>query len=229
MLIKKLIIVILFIAIVPYYAFSMNIGIGFKGGVSFPYFVGDDYKTQAENWMAPYPADTQPMVSFSGGAFTTFFLTQFLAVQPELLYTIAGGAYGEHNGYINYDKVKYLELPILVKGYLNVKNVKINLFVGPSILFLIGIPKWMIEYDDIQFIDGEWVEDAFASHYFGFVFGGGIDFDLGEYLVTIDARYNLGLQTVMSDDPVELDWKQNNIQIMAGLAIKLGQFVNRYK
>ena len=162
-------------------------------------------------------------IGFSGGAFITIGLLDFFALQPEIIITMAGGAYGyDETTYFysltRYDNLNIIEIPILGVGRFNAGNTDINLFAGPNLCFRLGEVG-------IEVISGgqttttEWVENQFAHAFFSLIFGAGFTFYLhGGIFVSIDGRYNMGLTTVMNEDETGLDsWKQNNIQLMLGL------------
>jgi len=112
-------------------------------------------------------------------------------------------------------KVNYLEIPVLAKLSIPTKGtVKPSLFVGPSLAIkLSSKAKW--EYAGES--EEEDIEELKSTD-FGLVFGGGVDFALGQGKLTIDARYTLGLTKVgePEEGEEEVDMKNGAISIMVG-------------
>jgi len=156
-------------------------------------------------------------IGICAGGFITCSLSDLFAIQPELLFTMKGSkAEGEVEGEPAKltMKLNYLEIPVLAKLLIPTPGtVRPSLFVGPSLAIkLTG--KGKVEYaGESEEAD---IEDVKSTD-FGLVFGGGVDFALGQGKLTVDARYTLGLTTTREpEDGEEVDVKNGVISIMVG-------------
>ena len=156
-------------------------------------------------------------IGICAGGFITCSLSNLFAIQPELLFTMKGSkaeeeVLGETMKVTM--KLNYLEIPVLAKLSIPTPGtVKPSLFVGPSLAIkLSGRAK--VEYaGESEEAD---IEDLKSTD-FGLVFGGGVDFALGQGKLTVDARYTLGLTTTREpEDGEEVDVKNGVISIMVG-------------
>lgn len=142
------------------------------------------------------------ITSFHGGAFALVKLTK-IGIQPEILFSQQGSKFSD----IDYDELKtsYVTIPVMLKIYL---AAGINLQAGPQFGFLTAAE-----------IDGNDAKDSFKSSDISANVGLGWDLPFG---LTVDARYNFGLQDV-NDDPNLEALKSRVIQVSIGYKIfKLG-------
>ncbi|MBA7471675.1 hypothetical protein ES707_06984 [subsurface metagenome] len=153
-------------------------------------------------------------IGICAGGFITCSLSDLFSIQPELLFTMKGSK-AEESGMKVTMKLNYLEIPVLVKLSIPTPGtVKPSLFVGPSLAIKLS-GKAKVEYaGESEEAD---IEDLKSTD-FGLVFGGGVDFALGQGKLTVDARYTLGLTTTREpEDPDEkIDMKNGAISIMVG-------------
>jgi hypothetical protein len=142
------------------------------------------------------------ITSFHGGAFALVKLTK-IGIQPEILFSQQGSKFSD----VAFDELKtsYVSIPVMLKIYL---AAGINLQAGPQFGFLTAAE-----------LDGDDVKDSFKSSDISANIGLGWDLPFG---LTIDARYNFGLQDV-TDDPNFDALKSRVIQVSVGYKIfKLG-------
>ncbi len=177
---------------------------GLKAGMNIANLHGKDVKEVIG-------ADLVSKMGFCAGGFITYNINDMFAIQPELLFTMKGAKI-EEAGYKETIKLNYLEIPVLAKLSIPTPgNVKPNLFVGPSLAIKLSAKvKWEEAGES-----GEEDLEEVKSTDFGLVFGGGVDFALGQGKLTVDARYTLGLATA-DDSEEELDIKNGAISIMVG-------------
>jgi hypothetical protein len=180
---------------------AQKIGGGIKAGMNIANFHGDDVE------------DSQSKIGFCGGGFVSFSLG-IVAIQPELLYSQKGAKWEEEfldeTWRLTY-KFNYLEIPVLVKMIIPVQGkVMPNLFLGPYFGFTITDPRGELEVDGTTMEDDlEGVKDTDV----GVVFGGGLDFVLGQGKIVFDVRYDLGLTSL---DEEGADVKNNVISFLLG-------------
>ncbi len=114
---------------------AQNLEFGILGGMSFSKLSLSDGNA-LEN--------PTSRTAFTGGAFLTWHIGNILAIQPEVLLSMKGTA--ATNPTQNFTtgelklKMDYIELPLLVKGYIPTgnDNWRPNLFAGPAIAWLIS-------------------------------------------------------------------------------------------
>jgi hypothetical protein len=182
---------------------------GVKGGVNFSNFYVEDVD------------DNNVLTSFNAGLFATIPLNDFLAFQPELLYSRKGSELVYDNAIASGSakfKLNYIELPVLLK--INVaKNLSVH--AGPYVAYLIDA-QVSNETDSGSFdFEDNYDNDDFNKFDVGLSAGVGLDFDnLG-----IGVRYNYGLSTIGKERTVAgqtytiPDGKNSNIS--AYLTLKL--------
>ncbi|WP_194973563.1 porin family protein [Aquiflexum lacus] len=165
--------------------------VGIKGGLNFSQFFVDQPTVDDENMK----------VGLHFGIFTKIALTDFLAIQPELLYTSLGSkvSYGGSDvesllgireGEVRFN-LNYIQLPLGLA--FNLGPLKIN--AGPYVSYLLSANVKNLQSSDLSTSDPiELDKDDFNSLDYG-VFAG-LGFDIGN--VTIGARYNHGLREVGS-------------------------------
>jgi len=206
---KRIIFVLLAIALIATFLFPGAVfgrkltEIGLKAGLSIA-----DYKG---GW-----PDTDSQKGFCGGAFITCSINEMFAVQTEFLFSMKGADLGEKvrtdefGNIIETSSVRevlnYLEIPVLGKlSVLPQSCVKPNLFAGPSFaLKLSGKHKVGSQETDIEYL---------KDTDYGLVLGGGVDFELGQGQLTVDARYTLGLAKIYDSG---MDVKNRVISVMLG-------------
>lgn len=177
--------------------------IGLKAGLNIA-----DYKS---DWR-----DTDSKMGFCGGAFITLSINEMFAVQTEFLFTMKGANLGEvvrtdeFGNIIETSSIRevlnYLEIPVLGKlCVLPQSRVRPNLFAGPFFaLKLSGKHKVGSQETDMEHL---------KDTDYGLVVGGGVDFELGQGELTVDARYALGLAKIYDSD---IDVKNRVISVMLG-------------
>ncbi|WP_194774389.1 porin family protein [Pararhodonellum marinum] len=175
------------------YAQSDNPGprIGIKGGLNFSQFFVDQPTVDDENMK----------VGVHFGIFTKIPISDFLAFQPELLYTNVGSkvSYGGSDvesllgireGEVRFN-LNYIQLPLALGFNLG----PVNIHAGPYVAYLLSANVKNLEYSDLS--TSEPVDlgtDDFNTIDYGLF--AGLGFDLGN--VTIGARYNHGLREIGS-------------------------------
>lgn len=184
------------------------VGKGIKAGLAYYTFTGADKEIGG---VAP---DLE--AGLAVGAFVTLALGPGLDLQPELLYVMKGAQY-ESNGYTYTFDLDYLEVPILLKYRLGAGvGVRSSLFAGPTFAFKLkaeGTESGPGGSETVDYGDQTNALDV------GLAFGAGLGIPAGANLVTLDARYTLGLTDW--PDPADADedlaMKNSGWLVMAGI------------
>jgi hypothetical protein len=198
----------------PGLAWGFDLAIGAKVGLTSPWYSGTGY----DAWLAGV-AERRAQLGLSGGLFVTLGLIDSLFLQPEVFYSRLGGSSGD--GSISWeDQSNVLDAHLLVKGRFKAGRTWVCLFGGPALLAEMTHDIRLTDRYG-NFATGEWPEEIIRVPVFGLVAGAGVEFPAGPLLMSVDARYGLGLESRFTDDSGAGRWYQNEIQLMVGTAIVL--------
>lgn len=169
---------------------------GAKGGLNFASITNDNIDTRT---------------GFLIGGFAKFGIPDSrLSIQPEIFYSQQGGKSGD-----NEIRLDYLKVPVLFKYSLTSQGTASpNIFAGPYA----GL-RLVAEQEGAAggFIGGGTtnIENETESVDYGFVFGAGIDIDVGNSIFTMDARYSPGLADVFNNQ----SGKHSVISVTFGISL----------
>ncbi len=176
---------------------SAQVGpIGIKAGMNMADITGD-----AEN--------TDMKAGLVVGAFAELNLGM-VNIQPELLYSMKGAKSDDISNEYN-----YFEIPVLVKYKLPLPGkLTPSVYAGPVFSLLLSAES-----------DGNDIKDQLKNNDIGIIIGAGINMDMSSYVLTFDARYNMGLSDINNlDDALpgsEDEFKNSTIMLMAGIGFNL--------
>ena len=129
------------------------------------------------------------------GVYLQFPVRDFLAIRPELLFSLKGGrAAATAQGDVDIE-LAYLELPLLLRASIPTGALRPVLFAGPSVAIQIGC--------DFTFSDttratcGQDRLTIVREWDFGLVGGGGVEMRLRRATVALEARYTVGTRSVL--------------------------------
>ena len=152
---------------------------GVKGGFNMSNFLSDDDEATDENIL----------YGFNAGVYATLPISDFVAIQPEILFTTRGSKLEYNSDIASGDakfKLNYIEVPLLVRVNIT-KNF--NLQAGGYASYLVSSKltgDGAVEFDEDIDTDDLNKFDA------GIVAGVGVDFSP----ISIGVRYNYGLTTI---------------------------------
>ncbi len=175
--------------------------------------------------------EKKPRLGFCLGGFITYQLTDWLALQPELLLSVKGAKFTEegsdliataaYDSIITWDnqetwKLTYIEIPLLMKFTVPTSsNIKPNIIMGPAVGIKVGSKldwHWSGSGKPVGAIyNFYWDEsskeniDGLENIELSFVFGTGIDFELTSGKILFDVRYTMGLT---KSDSYKVDFKK---------------------
>lgn len=159
---------------------SSNAEFGIKAGANFSNMYTEDVD------------DNNVLTSFNAGLFVSLPITDFIAIQPEFLYSRKGSELTYDNALVTGKakfKLNYLEVPVLLKVNL---TPNLNVQAGPYFGYLIDA-NITNETNNGTFDFEENIDnDDFNKFDTGISVGIGFDFET----IGIGARYNYGLKTV---------------------------------
>jgi hypothetical protein len=136
------------------------------------------------------------------GLYLQFPVRDFLAIRPELLFSLKGGrTFANVNGQpTDIDiELAYLELPLLLRASIPTGAVRPVLFAGPAVSIQIGCDftfnrvtdssRSTCGQDSLRTLVREWD--------FGLVGGGGVEMRLRRATIALEARYTAGMRSVL--------------------------------
>jgi hypothetical protein len=158
---------------------NVNTEFGVKGGFNMSNLVnsGDD------------PDDNNVLYGFNAGVYATLPISDFVAIQPEVLFTTKGAKLEYDNAFATGNakfKLNYIEVPLLVR--VNVTK-NFNIHAGGYASYLVS--SKVTGDGDFSF-DQDVDRDDLNKFDAGIAAGVGVDFDP----ISIGVRYNYGLTTV---------------------------------
>ena len=167
---------------------------GVKGGLNMSNLYTDDAD------------DENVLFGFNAGVYATLPVSDFVAIQPELLFTTRGSKL-EYNNALAQGNVKlklnYIELPLLVRVNIT-KNF--NIHAGGYASYLVSAKS--TGDGDFEFED-QYDTDDFNKFDAGIAAGVGLDFNP----ISVGLRYNYGLTTIEKDGDDSSDLKNSNLSL----------------
>ena len=177
---------------------------GIKGAINFATLSTDQYN------------DKNRKTGWSAGVFSQIGITNFIGLQPELLYSVKGGEYDFGDDGKSKFNLKYIDLPVKLR--LNLSDF-FDIQFGPYVSYLVSssLDTDSQALDDLN-MSGE--EDLDRDHFHSFDYGltGGIGFNLDPLIFGV--TYSHGLQKVADDDVTDQalgDSRNTMFQIYAGM------------
>lgn len=197
---KKFSILVAAIALTSVGALAQQVGIGIKGGPNFARL--DANSSLASNYSS--------RTGWHAGAFV-LFRGERIGFQPEIIFSQQGSKFDYSGTPDLKSNFSYVNIPLILKLY---TIAGINLQVGPQIGFLTKA-EWETPSGT------EDIKDDLKNTDISLGLGVGWDLPFG---LSLDARYNLGLNDNASSGAPVTDLKNQVIQISAGY--KLFKFGN---
>lgn len=201
---------------------AQEVTVGVKGGLNVADLTIDDPEEPE--------VDLDTKTGFSGGVFGQFVLGDYLAIQPEALFTQKGAKESDQEGEFKL-KLDYIEIPVLLMARIPTQgNFRPLFFLAPVVSFestckLQGSSDGVsidVDCDQAGELTGGEFELETKSIDFGLAFGAGGELDLNQLMLQLDVRYNLGL-TDLNDSPgaEEVSVKNRTWSFMAGIGYRV--------
>ena len=159
---------------------SNGVHLGIKGGVNFSNMYTEDVD------------DNNVLTSFNAGLYVNLPISNFISIQPELLFSRKGSELTYNNAFADGTakfKLNYIEVPVLLKLNLT-KNF--NIHAGPYFAYLIDAQVTNETASGNFNFEDNFNNEDFNKIDTGIAVGIGVDFNM----IGIGARYNYGLTTV---------------------------------
>ena len=190
MMLGKILVVCVILLLIPASIFCMDFAVSLKGGIGFPFFSGSDYQdfldfgtSQVEEYGTYYR--TRFLLSYTLGASAEIGFFRFLSLQPEVLVSWAGGAYGFPENinlysYTEFIRTTYVELPVLLKIRINMSPGstrwrRVTLFAGPGAAFKLSNGKVESRVDGEEARSEKLSADFLTDRYYFLLFGLGYE------------------------------------------------------
>jgi len=173
---------------------NVNTEFGVKGGLNMSNLYTDDAD------------DENVLFGFNAGVYATLPVSDFVAIQPELLFTTRGSKL-EYNNALAQGNVKlklnYIELPLLVRVNIT-KNF--NIHAGGYASYMVSAKS--TGDGDFEF-ENQYDTGDFNKFDAGLAGGIGVDFSP----LSVGLRYNYGLTTIVKDGDDSSDLKNSNLSL----------------
>lgn len=173
---------------------NVNTEFGVKGGFNMSNLYTDDAD------------DENILYGFNAGVYATLPVSDFVAIQPELLFTTRGSELEYNNALAQGNiklKLNYIELPLLVRVNIT-KNF--NIHAGGYASYMVSAKS--TGDGDFEF-ENQYNTDDFNKFDAGLAGGIGVDFSP----LSIGLRYNYGLTTIEKDGDDSSDLKNSNLSL----------------
>lgn len=166
-------------------------------------------------WRGPdAPPNLHERTGLLIGLSMTLQFDEMFSLEPQILFSMKGTR-GSRDTLDYTETMNYVEIPVLLKFNIPVPNtslVKPNIYAGPAFAFNVAATE---EAASANYVVSSDVR--VRTFDFGLVFGGGINFKLGEIPVDLSIRYTLGL-TNWDNSGNNLNIKNGVTSIVAGVA-----------
>lgn len=168
---------------------------------------------------------------FQAGVFFSLNLSDFLSIQPEIMYVTKGAGFTETQilegvAEVSLElqlKLEYVECPILLKvNFPMGGNIRPGIFGGPYVAYnmkasVLAIGEVTVAGNVVESEEfDEEIEDVEHLDY-GFVVGGCLELNMGAATVILDARYTRGLRNLLDNSGIDEVAKNQTIVFMIGL------------
>ncbi|HEB62348.1 MAG TPA: PorT family protein [Bacteroidetes bacterium] len=192
----------LFVFLIPF-SLRAQLEIGFRVGVNMSEINVDK--------IVANPLDFSDHKGIQLSGIFNFQLSKSLALQPELAFVQKGFKYAMEGGDYQEFLSNYFELPVLGELGVPLGN-KLQIFVdaGPSLSYLLSAKESIFNADlnelstsDIDFD----LRKEFERLDYGLNFGGGFSLRFGRSRLRFDARYNVGLNEILTIDTTQAAYK----------------------
>jgi hypothetical protein len=176
--------------------------LGIKGGLNLSNF----YTSEID--------DRNALLGFHAGLYYRAPLGDFLAIQPEILFSQRGADFSSGNIFTDEMSLRlnYIDVPVL--GVLQLTD-HFNVHVGPYVGFLIGDPSGTL---NTGLIDADTNFDRAHFHRIDYGLSGGIGLSI--WPIKLGLRYNLGLSDIGRDNLADMvmgNTKNSMLQFYIGL------------
>jgi hypothetical protein len=170
---------------------AANMTFGVKGGPTMATGTGDDAE------------DYSTKVGTAAGAFLCYGISGIFAIQTELLFSMKGA---QDNGWLDINgnpisasmNLNYFEIPLLLKVDIPIgEKIEPILYAGPAL----GILMSAREKFGGQSAD---IKGLFKTLDIGIVAGAGVAYEIKRGWFLLEARYEIGINTIMDLGDAEL-------------------------
>lgn len=185
---------------------------GFKLGLNISDFRGNDVEGAGEllDWKA----------GLCAGAFMSYRVNEWFALQPELLYSMKGMKLGLLFLDAITFSLDYIEVPVL--AVFNIPaggTLKPFAYAGPVFGFNVRSEVSASLFEEEETVD---VADYTNGFEFSLALGAGINFDIAGRALIFDFRYVPGLTNAFSEDfggeGESIEWKNDTLSFLLGFA-----------
>ncbi len=211
---------------------SAQLSLGLKGGVNLAkdHFDDDDIREMTEFMPVMYfavPVELEISEFFALQA-EPGFIQKGVKIFNETTIEYEPGMFRTMDMDLR-NKFNFLNLPVLAKAKFGPENLKLFALAGPEIAYAMngktkiemtvtnGTVEEIEETEDIDFD-----EDGLDRWDYGLILGAGLEAKLGPGWITLDGRYNLGLNNFNAEEDADVKMYHRGIGVLVGFKVPLG-------
>jgi Outer membrane protein beta-barrel domain len=156
----------------------------------------------------PDAAGLTPRQGALTGVYLSAPLSRAIAFRPELLFALKGGRAVvalQGGGTAAFDiELAYIELPVLARVSFPTRQIRPVLFAGPAVALRIGCDLQLLIPDQpLRATCGRNDFNDVRQTDYGVVVGGGVEIRWFQAALALEARYSVGLQSIIRDVDVK--------------------------
>jgi opacity protein-like surface antigen len=200
---------------------SRAVQFGLKVGMNWSKYASPTANDPAYEYISKYN------MGWLVGGFCNFKLSEAFSIQPEIYYTQIGEK--ETNPLLDgvelmsligveyKELLDYIQIPVLAKFKVMAKGPFTPILqAGPYLGFLLsGKSKTLDASGAVLFTDD--LKQYYRTTDFGLVFSGGLEYEMGNKLVSLEFRYNLGLTNIEKEADTTYITKHRTLMVMVGV------------
>jgi hypothetical protein len=210
-----------FCLMVVFVSQSRAVQFGLKGGLNWSKYASPTASVPADEYISKYN------MGWLIGGFYNFKLSDQFSIQPEIYYTRIGEK--ETNplltglvmlaavGATYKELLDYIQVPVLAKFKVLRKGpFSPFLQAGPYLGFLLSGKYKTFDASGAVLFQGD-LKQYYKTLDFGLAFSGGLEYEMGNKLVFLEFRYNLGLTNIEKETDTTYITKHRTLMVLVGV------------
>lgn len=187
---------------------QLPIDIGLTAGVAMSTFTGDDFDDDVERLVGPF-----------AGVVAMYRATPIFSIESGVHYVVKGVAEEGGDGEV---RATYLEIPLLARVAFDIQGTSIRpvVMAGAAVAYNISCD---FEEDGVETDCDDDEEFPLKGLDFGLTGGVGVDYAISGVILTPYVRYTQGLTDIPDFEGLDLNIRNNSIQIGLTGRIPLGR------
>jgi opacity protein-like surface antigen len=186
--------------------YSQSIGLGLESGLNI-----------ANASISPININSSSRTGFMVGGFADIGMSRIISIRPGIRYVTKGFSIDQGQGTMLTHKLNYLEIPMLLKAGIPLRQVVPYFMAGPTLGIQLSATAEVNNAAQVQTVD---VGTSYETIDIGLLFGSGLEFNVGNNIdVFTGFSYSLGLSNNYKINNVSI--KNYGLQITGGVKFGL--------